>query len=272
MEFWAGKIAWALFAPSHLLIILLFAFMIIRMPLWLRSFLCTGIAAFLLAALLLPIGDWALVPLEQCEGKTQIPLKVDGVIVLGGALNEAVTVAVGDAEFNSAVDRLLSMLKLMKTYPQAQLIYSGGSGDMTVPGFKEADYVKKMIGEIGLDDSRVIAEDASRNTKDNVINTMPYFAKTPGQNWLIVTSAYHMPRALSLFREVGAMSRTQFYPYPADFKTTGKIELKFNFDLTRNLKKLDTAMKEYSGLAVNKLLGRSKRFLPCGEVEKEKLQ
>jgi uncharacterized SAM-binding protein YcdF (DUF218 family) len=271
MEFWLGKIAWAIFAPSHFLIILLMLFLCLPMHRALRGFLCTGIAFFMLCAMALPLGDWALVPLEQCESKTQIPMKVDGVIVLGGAVDNESTIAAGGAEFNSAADRFIGMLKLMKTYPEAKIIYSGGPGSPKYPDFKEADYIKHAVADIGLDAARVVVENQARNTAENVAYTKSVFSNPPGQSWLIVTSAYHLPRALSLFREAGAASQTHFYPYATDFITGQRVHFQFTFDLPGNLGKLDTAVKEYAALGMNKLLGRSNRFLPCGEAEKEKL-
>lgn len=269
MEQIAGKILWAIFAPSHFLIILLFLFSVMRMPLWLKSFFCTGIAFFLVVAMILPLGDWALAPLEQCQNKRDVPQHVDGAVVLGGVLDNGASIASGKAVFNGAAGRFTSMLRLMKSYPNATIIFSGGPGSPKYPHFMEADYIKQAIDDIGLDSKKVVFDNKARNTSENVSFSQPYFSRTNGENWLIVTSGYHLPRAMQLFNRAGEITDTHFYPYASD-SSSARVRFEFTFDLPGNLGKLDTAAKEYVGLGVNKFIGRSKTFLPCAEPLKEK--
>ncbi|MBI3420068.1 MAG: YdcF family protein [Proteobacteria bacterium] len=267
MEFWFGKIFWAIFAPSHLAVLLLIAFGFLDFPGWMRSFFISFAAFFLWMMMIFPLGDWALLPLEQCEENVQLPLTVDGILVLGGILDEEPSVTSGDAQFNSAADRFIGMLRLMKNYPQAAVVYSGGSSSVKFPDFHEADAIQRVMDSIGIDSGRVIFENRARNTMENVERTQALFSAKPGQNWLVVTSAYHLPRALSLFRAVGQKTHTSFYPYATDFKSPQRFRPEFTFDLPNNLAKLDMAAKEYVALVFNRLVGRSHEFMPCGMKE-----
>lgn len=271
MEFYISKILWAVAAPSHLLIVLLALCLFLPTSYTTKVFSSGFIALLLLIAMMFPVGDWALVPLEMCGGHPQLPPQVDGAIALGGALENGPSIATGEAQFNTGVGRFLGLMKIAKTYPQAIIVYSGGPGSPKFLDFKEADYVKRAWVDAGEDPNRFVAENQSRNTIENAEDSKPIFGKTPGQNWLVVTSAYHMARALTLFRRAGADSHTNFYAYPVDFKTPGRFQFEFTFDLPGNLGKLDAAAKEYAGLLYNRLLGRTKHFMPCAE-EKETLQ
>src|SRR5262245_827629 len=114
MEFYISKIVWALIAPSHLLIIFLALTLFLPGNPVGKIIIAGFITLLLLAAMMLPVGDWALLPLELCEGRPQLPPQVDGAIALGGAVDMETTTATGEAQFNSSVGRYLALLKLMK--------------------------------------------------------------------------------------------------------------------------------------------------------------
>jgi uncharacterized SAM-binding protein YcdF (DUF218 family) len=260
--FWIGKIVWGIASPSHFAVLLLLgSFFIHRFML--RTILRSVAIFILTVAFFLPVGDWALVPLEQCTEQQSLPMNVDGVIVLGGAVNLPVTDARESVVFNNSADRMMTFLKLMKIYPKAQFVYAGGSSSIKHPDFHEADYIKRFLGDMGIDTSKMVFEGYSRSTFEDAVATQSVYGKTAKQSWLIVTSAYHMPRALSLFQKRGASSETRFSPYAADYKTSGKFAFDFNVDLLGNLGKLDIAAHEYVGLIVNRLMNRSDAFMPC---------
>jgi uncharacterized SAM-binding protein YcdF (DUF218 family) len=261
--FWSAKVLWGIFAPSHLAVILLLAAIILPMGLWLKVALRAFGLVILGAALILPVGDWALLPLERCMADQGMPMQVDGVIVLGGTMAPNVTEGRKVASFNAAADRLLVMLPLMKLYPAVPFVYSGGGGSLLMPTFNEADYVKRYFMDAGLNTSQMTFENASRNTLENALNTREIYGKIPGQSWLVVTSAYHMPRAMALFLKAGEGTHTRFYAHPTDYQTKGLFVLEPMPDLTGNLWKLDTAVKEYVGLFFNNLTGKSVAMWPC---------
>jgi uncharacterized SAM-binding protein YcdF (DUF218 family) len=268
-EFEIGKWLWTIATPSFLLILLL-ALAVLTARRWINDVVAGMIALVLLVAAILPLGEWAMVPLETCAGdKPQIPAQVNGVIVLGGAMDERISKLRNEVHFNGAGERFYTLLKLMRTYPNATFVYTGASGRLQHQDFKEADLAKKAIEDIGMDTSRVIFENKARNTAENVEFTKPYFEKGKGQHWLIVTSAMHIPRSLSLFAEEGEQSYTSFYPYPVDYQTPGRFQFEFSFDLPGNLGKLDAAMKEYVGMAYNHFVkGRTQAFLTCRAIKR----
>ncbi len=260
--FWLSKVLWAIFSPAHFAVIILVISFFIK-PRLVKSILRGLVAAFFMLALMFPIGDWALLPLEQCNADQGIPMRVDGVLVLGGAVNITVSDARNAASFNDASERIFSMLKLMKQYPTAQFIYAGGSNSLKKVNMGEADYVRMFLEEIGSKPANMIFESKSRNTYEDAKETKDAYSMTPRQNWLLVTSAFHMPRAFGLFQKMGEKSETMFYPYTVDYKTPGKFKFEFRFDMLHSLLKLDTAVHEYIGLLMNSLMGRSDGFMPC---------
>lgn len=261
--FLVSKLGWALFTPSHLLVILLLASFVVPAYEVTRAAMRAVIAILFAIMLVVPVGDWLLLPLEQCMADQSPPLHVDGIIVLGGAVSQQITEARNQPSFNGSVDRIITMMKLMKQYPDATIIYTGGSNAINLHSFQEAKIVRQLVLDLGLDDKNLLGENNARNTYENALYSQPVFARTPGQNWLLVTSAYHMPRAMALFEKAGEASDTHFFPYLTDFHTGGRFQPELIFDLASNLERVDTAAKEYVGLLVNKLLKHSDRFWPC---------
>lgn len=261
--FWISKVLWGIFAPSHFIVLILILSVFFVNNIYLKILLRFVSLFFLILAFLFPIGDWVLLPLEQCNEQQSPPLHVDGVLVLGGAVNIAVTDVRTSVAFNGSADRVMALLKLLKVYPGAQFVYAGGTSSIMRPDFHEAEYIKRFLDDLGTDTSKMVFEGLSRSTFEDAQFTKETFSKTPGQNWLLVTSSYHMPRALSLFEKVGQPSSTKFTPFPVDYKTPGKFSFEVNFDLLGNLEKYDIAMHEYVGLIINKMMHRTDEMWPC---------
>lgn len=269
IAFWLSKVLWAIFSPAHFAVFLLLASFIIQQRL-IKLVLRGLVTAFFTIALIFPIGDWALLPLEQCNSDQGMPMRVDGVLVLGGAVNISVSNARNAIAFNDAGERIFAMLKLIKQYPSAQFIYAGGSNSLKRVNLGEADYVRMFLDDMGAKPANMIFESKSRNTYEDAKETRDAYSLTPKQNWLLVTSAFHMPRTFGLFQKMGEKSETAFYPYTVDYKTPGKFKFEFKFDFLQTLLKLDTAAHEYVGLLFNSMMGRSNSFMPCS-VNKQTL-
>lgn len=268
ITFYTSKIFWALAAPSHFFVFLLLLGFLPFFPRLLKRVLRGLSAFFFMIMLAVPVGEWALLPLEACYEKALPPTQVDGVIVLGGGISERITEERKSMMLSSAANRLLALVMLLKDFPQAKLVYTGGSGSVLYRDFHEADYAKQFLDRVEAHPERLIRENQSRNTYENALYTKPFFAEMPGQSWLIVTSAFHMPRAMGLFEQIGKGSSTRFFPYVTDFKTIGRFRPEFRFDLPSNLEKLDMAVKEYIGLFFNHLMGHSQKLWPCGQAER----
>lgn len=263
ISFWASKLIWALLAPANLLVLFLLLSFLVGVPMWLRL-LMRGFSVFMMSlALLFPLGEWAILPLETCLAERNPPMQVDGVIVLGGALDAEISEKRKSPSFTNAAERLTALMYLIKNHPQAQFIYTGGSGSLVYRDFREADYAKRFLTDLGVNVERVIFETESRNTYENMLKTKDVFSKIKGQNWLLVTSASHMPRAYATFDMAADDSNTHFFPHMVDFKTAGAFRFHINPDLAQNLALLNIAAKEYLGLAYAHLRGQTKHFLPC---------
>ena len=258
MGFILSKILWGLVAPGSLLFLLLLGAFLWqrRRPALSRCLL--GLALFSLAAVaLLPVTQWLISPLEQRFPLPRMPAKIDGIIVLGGAVDADPSGNAEQPTLNGAAGRLTSFVALARRYPDAQLIYSGGSGLLRNQQTREADLVKPMLQALGIDSSRVIYERESRNTWENALYSKKLANPQPGQTWLLVTSAWHMPRAVGCFRQVG----WTVLPYPVNYLGNGPSWA--NLMTIEELHSIGLAEKEWIGLLVYRLTGRSDALFPA---------
>jgi len=182
-----------------------------------------------------------------------------GIVVLGGAVDPEFVAARGAADLNEAAERVTEVAVLASRYPQARIIYSGGNGRIVYSGGSEAESAGALIETFGVPKSRLILEDQSRNTIENAIYSLRLAAPKPGERWLLVTSAYHMPRAMGAFRKVGF----DVEAYPVDYRTRGAPDLLIPFDeVGSGLRRTDTAAREWIGLAAYWLTGKSSALFP----------
>lgn len=253
MSFIISKLAWAVLNPGSLLLIMIAAAWGLhrKRPAISRSLL--AIATLFLAALTIsPIGAWVLHPLESKYPAHQLGNSpIDGIIVLGGALDPEGTLRAGTPVLNDGAERLTTFVALARAYPQARIIFSGGSGDPIRQEVREADQVKALFAGLGLEPDRVIYERDSRNTYENALYSKPLAQPTAGQNWLLVTSSWHMPRAVACFRKVG----WQVTPYPVDFRSQSQDHWAM-FQPDQQLNMLTTGSREWLGLLSYRLMGR----------------
>jgi uncharacterized SAM-binding protein YcdF (DUF218 family) len=225
-----------------------------------------GIAAVLLAAVsFLPLGEWLIAPLEdrfppyRADGRP-----VYGIIVLGGGSDMATSFARGRIALNDAGDRFAALTALARRYPAARLVFSGGSGDPFDQARGEAETVPGFLAEQGIDPARLIVESRSRNTWENARFSVDMLRPDPGQHWLLVTSAYHMPRAVGCFRTAGG----RVTPYPVDYRTTGRRRW-ISLQPTDNLRLLTDAWREWIGLLAYRLAGHTGTVFPAPEETEE---
>jgi len=150
---------------------------------------------------------------------------------------------------------------LARRYPAAKLVFSGGSGKL-FGGPAEADFVLPLFESFGIARERVMLEAKSRNTAENAQFTKELVPKS-GERWLLVTSAYHMPRSMGAFRRVGFAVE----PYPVDWRTGAEDNYAFS-SLSAGLARTDTAIHEWLGLLAYRLTGQTTELLP-GAGEKK---
>ncbi len=214
-----------------------------------RLCFAVGLIFFLIAVF--PVGDWMLLPLENHFPPVK-PDHVDGIILLGGDENPLLTEARDVPSVRSSASRYIAFTALAHEYPQAKLIYTGGSAFMThVSDMSDADVAKKVLLALGLSQDRITFEDKSRNTYENAKFAAAIVHPKPQQKWLLVTSAYHMPRSIGCFRKIG----WDVYPAPADYISTGKLTSEVHFNLVEHLLGMTAAIHEYTGLIAYWMMG-----------------
>jgi len=161
-------------------------------------------------------------------------------------------------ELNQASERFLAFIKLVRQYPAAKHVYTGGTGNLLVQEYKGSDVAKRLFKEQGLDTSAILFESQSRNTFENAVFTKKTIQPEPGENWILITSASHMPRSFGIFQKIG----WRVIPYAVDHYTTPKILLKLTWNFSGNLVILNTAMREWAGLLAYYLTGKTYQLLP----------
>jgi uncharacterized SAM-binding protein YcdF (DUF218 family) len=161
------------------------------------------IASMLLLAIcgFLPLGNLLLYPLEnrfpRWDAARGTP---DGIIVLGGPIDADLSAAHDTPVISSAPDRIVAAAELARKYPNARVVFTGGSSNLISNDAREADFAAEIFEALGIDKKRLILERRSRNTYENATFSKALVAPKPGERWLLVTSAFHMPRAVGLFR------------------------------------------------------------------------
>ena len=256
MFFEFSKVFGFLLAPVHVLVIGALA-----ASLWPHSGkralsfrLMQAALALLLAMLLAPVGNLLLVPLETRFPPPGSDLgRVDGIVVLGGAVDEVTSAGQGHLSVNGAAERLIAPIALLQRHPQARLVFTGASGSL-MPGMqKEGDFVRQFWRDAGIDKGQVLYEEKSRNTHENAVFSKELAQPMPGERWLLVTSAAHMPRSVAVFRKADF----EVIAYPVGFKSTGSLG---HWYVPRSaggaLGNVESAMHEYLGLLAYYLTGR----------------
>lgn len=262
MFFSLSKIGWFFLTPSNLLCFLLLIGAILFYTPWWRAGRKCALASLvtLLVAGLFPLGNILLLPLEQ-RFPPWVPSNSSpaGIIVLGGADETPITLARGQLSLNESAERLTEAVLLARRYPSAKLVFTGGDGSFLGGAGNEADDAREFFIKMGIPSSQMIIERESHNTYENAGEAAKLVQPRPGEVWLLVTSAHHMPRAVGCFRRVG------FYvtPYPVDYRTRGWGDASRPFiAASEGLRRVDIAVHEWVGLFVYHALGYTSELLP----------
>jgi uncharacterized SAM-binding protein YcdF (DUF218 family) len=262
MFFFLSKIFWAVFHPGNLLLLALCVGVVLLWTRWRRGarylLSLTAVAAFLLATI--PIGTVLSLALEErFPIPRDLPAKVDGIISLGGVVDQFITEARGQVAVGGGVERLTELAALARRYPSARLVYASGSGSLLRQDIKEADVIDPFLRSLGLDPERVMRENQSRNTYENAVMARDLARPGTDETWILITSAFHMPRAVGCFRRAG----WRVIPYPVDFAYRGDERLGVTFSLTGGIGGLAGALHEWIGLAAYRLSDRTSAFFPA---------
>ena len=262
MFFELSKILGFFTVPSNLL----FLFAAAGVALLFTRFARTGRRLAVLGVVLLglaglsPLGNALMLPLEQrfpaWDASRGAP---DGIVVLGGAIVPAVSDARGQASLNESAERMTEVADLARRYPNARILFSGGDGSLLGDSSAEAKHALPLFESFGIPPARIELEGKSRNTAENAAISMVLAAPKPGQRWLLITSAHHMPRSVGCFRRAGFAVEA----YPVDWRTRGAADLAAPFGgLAAGLARTDAAAREWVGLLAYWFSGRTSELFP----------
>jgi uncharacterized SAM-binding protein YcdF (DUF218 family) len=172
-----------------------------------------------------------------------------GIVVLGGALQHPDSfTAHGQVPLGEAAERMTVPVSLMRQHPSLELVFSGGEGRLLTTGVTESEMARVFYQQQGLDMARVRLEDGSRNTRENAQQVVKLLGSRCQQPWLLVTSAWHMPRSMAEFEAVGC----KVTPFPVDFRTGESTPLT-EYSLAHSLLRWQTALHEWLGLWVYRI-------------------
>ena len=261
MFFPVSKIFWAIAEPITfvaLIAVLGAALSFTRFARAGRRMAAAGIL-ILAAIIFTPLSAAILRPLEDRFPPPPADLPAPaGIIVLGGGLEQMRSLARGQAILNDDGMRLIAGFELARRYPAARLVFSGGSGN-PLDGTPEAAGVRKFWLGLGAPAQQMVFEARSRNTWENALFTRDLLQPKPGERWLLVTSAWHMPRSVAIFRRLGF----ELTPYPVAYRTFGDArDWSLAPPASNRLDEFEIAVREWVGLVAYRLTGKTKDLFP----------
>jgi uncharacterized SAM-binding protein YcdF (DUF218 family) len=255
------RIFWMVAQPVSLIVLLLVLGLAL---LWLRrrklAAAAIGLATLLLGLFSFTTLPYLLIgPLEARFVRPAEPARIDGIVVLGGGMDTDVNTARGSWELSRSGDRFVEALRLAQRHPEARVLIAGGGSALVAGMDPEAEAGARFFSDFGIAPERLLLEDQSRNTEENATNAKAVGQPQPDETWLLVTSAFHMPRSVGLFRRAGFAVT----PWPTDYLGSGREGPGLKLDeVPENLAVGSTALREWIGLAGYYLTGRIDELLP----------
>ena len=268
MFFYLAKALWFVLQPSTLIALLICYGSILIWTGWARwgrRFVTAG-AILLLIAGLSPLGNALILPLEDRFARADLdaPPAPTGFILLGGVEDRLVGTARHAPTLNEAGERIVETAMLARRFPQAKIAFTGGDAGILYKSDSEAAGAAALLTALGVPREQLILEANARDTYENAVFLKEELVKAgelgPGARWVLITSAYHMPRAMGSFRAAGF----QVEPWPVDYRTRGSADLTRPFDkVSEGLRRVDVAMREWVGLVAYWVTGRSDALFPA---------
>ncbi|MFK4823247.1 YdcF family protein [Paenochrobactrum sp. BZR 588] len=262
MFFSLSKIIWLFVQPLSVLLFLCTLIIVAFYCGW--KILAVSLAVLACVIIILcgftTLGAVLLNPLEERFQRPQnYPDKIAGIIVLGGYMSGEINAARGGTELNSAGDRIIETMRLAKIYPEAKIIVTGGEGTYFSQSKPDADSTKQLFEAFQIADDHVVYEAKSRNTVENALFTRDLVQPKGGEQWLLVTSAFHMPRSVGVFRKTGF----DIIAWPVDYKTVPETKFRLYFqNANEAFARTSTALHEWLGLVIYWWKGKTEELFP----------
>lgn len=255
------RVFWLLVQPVSLAVLLLIlglALSWLRRR-WVSRVLLGGGLLILVLCCFTTFGYLVITPLENRFVRPVEPASVDGIVVLGGPMDADVNSARGGWELTRSGDRYVETLRLAMKYPNAKVVVAAGPAALQPELEPEALAAQRLLADFGISGERVILDQRSRNTEENAQFAKELAGAAEGQTWLLVTSAFHMPRSMGLFRRAGFA----VVPWPTDYLASGREGVGFKFDQpTENAAVATIALREWTGLVGYFAVGKIDEILP----------
>ena len=261
MFFMLSKTVAFLLLPSNLVVVVALAGLALMATRWRRAGTRMMVVSLILLVTigLSPAGD-LLTYLLESRFPPWDPVRgaPDGIVVLGGNISPKFSRDHGEPVVGSDAARIVAMAKLARSYPNARIVYSGGDASLLGNLPPEADFVRPLLDSFGIARERVLLEARSRNTAENAAFAKDLVKPKPGERWLLVTSAQHIPRAIGCFRRVGFPIEA----YPVGWRTGQKSDLMTTKIFSKGLARFDSAAYEWIGLLAYWITGKTTELLP----------
>lgn len=259
---------WLIVQPLHVIVLIGLVGLILSFTRWQWVGHRVLIAAFALLAIagLTPLGALMIGTLEARFPAATLAEPVDGIILIGGAEQPRMSRDHGQVLTNSHADRLIAAARLAHRFPDARIAVTGGvlALDRTArPEFhSQADVARRFLTGVGIDPARIVVERQSQNTCQNARHIHAAVTPEPDDRWVVVTSAFHMPRTMGCFDKVG----WTVIAYPTDYKRiSGPKGLRPTISVAGNLSMLNQAVHEYVGLLAYRVTGQIDALFPGPE-------
>jgi len=260
--FYIAKTIWFFAQPSGLLLLLLLtgAALLLAGRHGVGRRLVVASAGLLLFGGWLPVSNWLMLPLEQRFSRADLAGGVDGIVVLGGGEEARIWAERAGHALNEAGERFTEAVALARRYPKAKVAFTGGAIELLTAPKVGADAARAIFADLGLaEGERLLFERKARDTWENAVLVKALAQPKAGERWLLVTSAWHMPRAIGAFRKAGF----PIEPWPVDYRTASLWDALRPFEAPADgLKRFDTALREWVGLVVYRASGRTSALLP----------
>jgi uncharacterized SAM-binding protein YcdF (DUF218 family) len=252
---------WSAFSPSQVLVYLaiLGALLLVAGRARLGRVLCVLGGAGLLLFGLLPLSHYLIAPLEERYPQPRLPAQVTGIVLLAGSEQPAASESRGEPQLNEHGSRYATTLRLALRYPQARVVFSGGALRDPVTGRPgQTALARDLLPSLGLEPARLTFDVQSDDTCESAVNARALVGPAPGDTWVLVTSAVHMPRTMACFQAAG----WNVIPQPADYQGLVTVWGAGSYGVADNLASLDIALHEWIGLAYYRLSGRTRVLFP----------
>lgn len=211
MFFHLSKILFFLTTPIVWIFSLFLWGMLTKKPLRKKRLLWASLICFYFFSNAFIADEFVRIYEDHSPSKINNSEQFDVAIVLGGFSNYDADLKM--VQFHSASDRLTEGIRLYKTGKAKKIMIVSGSGQIMRPDEKEALYIKDYLLTIGIPERDLIIESESKNTRENAVFAKEILdQKYKNGNFILITSAFHMPRAKRCFDKVGI----QTTPYSVD--------------------------------------------------------